>query len=75
MSSLLQKIAYLLERGLPAKTDDAVYLIDRIDAFAGKRRSNRLTPRCIIPAKSATIPAFAPIKRPCAPDDRSNALD
>jgi hypothetical protein len=48
---------------LPAKSDDAVYLIGRVDAFAGKPRSTSFTPRCIIPAKSATIPAFAPIKK------------
>jgi hypothetical protein len=31
-----------LERGLPAKNDNAVYLFDRGDWFAGKPRSNKL---------------------------------
>jgi hypothetical protein len=33
----------LLERGLPAKNDDAVHLQNRVAIFAGKPRSNRAT--------------------------------
>jgi hypothetical protein len=39
-SSLLQTIT-LLERGLPAKNDNAVYLINRSVCIAGKHRSHR----------------------------------
>jgi hypothetical protein len=33
---------YLLEPGLPAKNDNAVYLTDRSVCIAGKHRSHRL---------------------------------
>ncbi len=39
-SSLLQTIA-LLERGLPARNDSVVYLINRSVCIAGKHRSHR----------------------------------
>ena len=44
-SSLLQTIT-LLERSLPAKNDNAVYLINRSVCIAGKHRSHRGTRCC-----------------------------
>ncbi|MCD5977893.1 hypothetical protein KDX36_12045, partial [Pseudomonas sp. CDFA 611] len=38
---ILRKHSFLLERGLPAKNDDAVYLLSLGASFAGKPRSNR----------------------------------